>query len=94
MIIFNKYKPSAYLNLDDTFEFNLSLKLNSFRVLSLFKHSKKLIRSLLLLHFYIYSLYPFCPILFKGSARYHLKLNSCILVISDTDCYDSYFRYN
>lgn len=92
MIIFNKYKNPLYLNLDNVFDQNLSTEINAYRVLNLFKHSKKLIRSLLLLHYYIYVFYPFCPLLFKGSARYHLKLNSNILVLSDTDCYDSYFR--
>lgn len=94
MLIFNKYKESSYLNLDDIFETSSTIKLNSFRVFSLFKHSKKLIRSLLLLHFYIYSLYPFCPVLFRGSARYHLKLDSLILVITNSDCYENYFRFN
>lgn len=94
MVIFNKYKNLSHLNLDEVFEIQIDTKMNSLRIYSLFKHSKRLIRSLLLLHFYIYSLYPFCPVLFRGSARYHIKLDSTILVITDLDCYDSYFRYN
>lgn len=93
MLIFNKYKEPTYLNLNGIFETESTLKLNAYRIFSLFKHSKKLIRSLILLHFYIYSLYPFCPILFRNTARYHLKLDSSILVITGIDCYDNYFRF-
>jgi len=94
MLIYSKYKTSTYLNLDDTFEIELSVKKNALRVNNLFKHSKRLIRSLLLLYFYIYSLFPFSVILFRGTARYHLKLDSTILVITDTDCYGNYFRFD
>lgn len=94
MLIYNKYKPLTYLNMDDVFEIELSIKINAFRVYNLFKHSRKLIRSLLLLYFFIFSFNPFSMILFRGTAKYHIKLESTILVIADTDCYENYFRFN
>jgi len=94
MLIYSKYKTALYLNMDETFETELSIKTNAFRVNNLFKHSRRLIRSLLLLYFYIYSFQPFSMLLFRGTARYHLKLDSTILVIADTDCYDNYFRFD
>lgn len=93
MLIFNKYKPSSYLNIENSIDIELSYTDNAFKILSLFNHSKKLIRSLLLLHFYLYTLYPFCSILFRGTARYHIKLDSTILIFIDDKCCDSYIKY-
>lgn len=93
MLIFSKYKESAYFNLDDIFDMSKTVKANLNQIKYLFKYSKKLIRSLLLVFFYVYSFLPFCPVLFRGSARFFLKLDSNLLVITDPDCLDNYSRF-
>lgn len=92
MLLFNKYKQSSYLILNNNLDLNLKMSLNIFRVKSLFNHSKRLIRALILIHFYVYNLFPFSQILYRGSARYHIKLDSTVLVVSDGSCLSSYYN--
>lgn len=92
MIMLNKYKDSSLLTLNNFLDLNTSVVNNTFRLKSLFNHSKRLIRALLLIHFYIYCIFPFSAILYRGSARYHIKLKSFLLILSDGKCLDSYFR--
>lgn len=92
MIIINKYNSSSLLSLNNFVDLNTTDINNTFRLKSLFNHSKRLIRALLLIHFYIYSIFPFSPILYRGTARYHIKLNSIIFVFADSKCLDSYFK--
>lgn len=94
MVVYNKYKLGSFINLEDLFTNNVSIKMNAIRVQHLFKFSKRLMRSFLLLHFYVLSLYPFSIFTYKNIAKYHLKLDSSILTLVGTDCYDNYFKFN
>jgi len=94
MLLYNKYKLFCYLNLEDSFEIELTIENNVYRVNSFFRHSKKLIRSLILLHFYTYILYPFSPLLYRGAAREYLVFDANILLLVSSDCYKSYFRFD
>lgn len=94
MIMYNKYKIGSYFNLDDLYSTDINIKMNALKVNHLFKFSKRLMRSFILLHFYIYLFFPFSNFVYKNIAKYHLKLDSIVLILANTDCYDNYFKHN
>lgn len=94
MVIYNKYKLGSFLNLEDLYSLDVSIKMNALRVNHLFKFSKRLMRSFILLHFYIFTLNPFVNLTYKNIAKYHLKLDSTILTLVNDNCYDNYFKFN
>ena len=90
MILYNKYKLSSYLNLENSININLLKKFNTLKINYIFKYTRRLIRSILLLNFFIYSVNPFINFFYKNAIKFHLKLEASILMISNAECYDNY----
>lgn len=94
MTIFNKYKSTTYLNINNALMYNFTVKDNSTKINYIFNYTKKLIRTFIYFTFIIFYYTPFSPLNFKGHPMFKLKLDCSILLILGSNWYENFYKFD